>query len=240
MRNACIDENFNNRKKITSMVKLVADQCGYDETFYDGDLKTLFDFECGKVLYSSGFAIGGNQTERGQWPFLVALYNVEYEDFFCGGSLITSKHVLTGDRPVKTKLSLLKVIFALLAAHCIQYKHQRIKLTTEKFTVFIGRYNLDVPVERGATARDVKLIIVHPDWKIFTYKWDADLAVLVLNEAVAFTEYIQPICLPASVKIENYDRGTVVSNDNMESTLVQTLLNHISGWLGQKRKQRSS
>lgn len=59
--------------------------------------------------------------------------------------------------------------------------------------------------------RDVKSIHVHPEWKVDAEKWDADLAILVLDEAVLFTRFIQPVCLPANLAIEKYDDGTVVS-----------------------------
>lgn len=41
---------------------------------------------------------GGEKTDRGQWPFLAALFTVKEEenDFYCGGSLISPRHVLTG------------------------------------------------------------------------------------------------------------------------------------------------
>lgn len=53
--------------------------------------------DCGKVSFSSGFVIGGTKSKRGQWPFLVAVFNLETNKFFCGGNLITSKNVLTGN-----------------------------------------------------------------------------------------------------------------------------------------------
>lgn len=55
--------------------------------------------KCGEVSYAQGSVIGGTKTTRGQWPFLVALYHLEHEIFFCGGNLFTSKHVLTGGLP---------------------------------------------------------------------------------------------------------------------------------------------
>lgn len=48
------------------------------------------------MSYASGLVIGGNRTDRGQWPFLVALRHIIENKFFCGGSLISSKHVITG------------------------------------------------------------------------------------------------------------------------------------------------
>lgn len=59
-------------------------------------MKNLFNIDCGEVFYVQGLVIGGTTTIRGQWPFLVALHHLEANAFFCGGNLITSRHVLTG------------------------------------------------------------------------------------------------------------------------------------------------
>lgn len=99
-RNACINENFFGNR-IEDLPKVVNEKCGFDEVLIDDDLpppQHLFDIPCGNVSFSTGFVIGGKKTERGQWPFLVALYNQVKQKFFCGGSLITSQHVLTGEQ----------------------------------------------------------------------------------------------------------------------------------------------
>lgn len=39
---------------------------------------------------------GGEEVDRGQWPFIVALYLAKESRYFCGGTLVTNKHILTG------------------------------------------------------------------------------------------------------------------------------------------------
>lgn len=39
---------------------------------------------------------GGGETDRGQWPFIAALYHTNKSEYFCGGTLISSRHILTG------------------------------------------------------------------------------------------------------------------------------------------------
>lgn len=80
--------------------------------------------------------------------------------------------------------------------------------------MLIGRHNLASSVERGAKTRDVSTIDVHPDWKISTEKWDADIAVLSFIEHVKFSIYIQPVCLPAVSTVETIAVGTIVSMIN--------------------------
>lgn len=55
---------------------------------------------CGVPLLSSGLVVRGQNIKRGSYPWMVALMYVENESnsfYFCGGSLISSNHVLTGE-----------------------------------------------------------------------------------------------------------------------------------------------
>lgn len=52
--------------------------------------------ECGTTNCTLPLVAKGTQTHRGEWPFLTALYLVEGPKYQCGGTLISSKHVLTG------------------------------------------------------------------------------------------------------------------------------------------------
>lgn len=51
---------------------------------------------CGQSTLGSGLIIGGKESPRGKWPWMVALIYVESNAFFCGGSLISKQHILTG------------------------------------------------------------------------------------------------------------------------------------------------
>lgn len=52
--------------------------------------------QCGKVSHVAGLVIGGTQSRKGDWPFVAAIYKKPENIFFAAGSLITSRHVLTG------------------------------------------------------------------------------------------------------------------------------------------------
>jgi Trypsin len=51
--------------------------------------------ECGQQEYSSGRIVGGSQSLSGAWPWLAAifLHGPKKTEFWCGGSLIGTKHV---------------------------------------------------------------------------------------------------------------------------------------------------
>lgn len=59
---------------------------------------------CGDSLVGTGLIVGGSTIKRGQWPFIVALFRSKTEKYFCGGTIISMKHIIT-------------------AAHCISPKH---------------------------------------------------------------------------------------------------------------------
>lgn len=145
---------------------------------------------CGSVDVLDPRISGGSETQRGEWPFIAALYYVEELKFFCGGTLITKQHVLT-------------------AAHCVQNKDSLLKLIADDVLVLLGAYNLSVR-ERGVIQSDVSDIYVHPNWKVHGDQYDADLAIFVLSKIVPFTNYIRPVCLPSNDVIFDGARGSIV------------------------------
>lgn len=214
--NICIDENL---VDMSAFLENVNQKCSFDESQAEGEMtsgltETLFDIDCGVVSYRKGFVKSGRDTKHGQWPFLVALVLTLNGNFFCGGSLISSKHVLT-------------------AAHCIHDKYEKRKLDSDDIAVLVGRHNVKAVYERGSVSRDVEEIFIHPDWKNHTPKYDGDLAILLLSRSVEFSDYIKPVCLTNDVGMLSQFGGTVVGIDLIFG---RSLSWFIAGWLGKGRK----
>lgn len=195
--NQCIDEFFEGPEDMTILPKVVTEGCVFTET--DGlKFNKLFNITCGNIFLTDGLIHGGTKTKHGQWPFLAGLLKKSSGKFFCGGSVITNKHVLT-------------------AAHCIESKKigqgkSKKKLPVD-IIVYLGRHSLNSTTELDSVTRNVVEIFVHRDWRTGNDKYDADLAILVLEQEVTFSHFIQPVCLTDETKIAEYEDGYVVTRE---------------------------
>ncbi|KAM5180639.1 coagulation factor X-like [Mantella aurantiaca] len=95
-----------------------------------------------------------------------ALLISEDNEPFCGGTILSNQFILT-------------------AAHCMNQ--------TKYFKVVVGEVNTQKKDGTESTHK-VEKIIVHPKFARSTY--DFDMAVVKLKEAINYTDYIIPACLP--------------------------------------------
>ena len=156
-------------------------------------VKRLAKDQCGQPVTPGGLISHGEITDRDKWPFLSALFDSEKQKFFCGASLITRKHVLT-------------------AAHCLQEKMQTFPKKPSEVIAYLGKYDLNVVHERGAVPAYPTEFFIHPDWKpLELKKYDADIAIIKLEEEVPLKANIYPVCLwTTKMKPLREDDGTVV------------------------------
>ncbi|XP_050340265.1 serine protease gd-like [Bactrocera neohumeralis] len=133
------------------------------------------DNTCGvEGISATPFIHGGIQISRGQFPWLTAIYQKLSSSglrFLCGGSLVSANTVIT-------------------AGHCFKLK----SLSASQIVVYLGRHNLDNYGEAGAVSRDIRNLIIHPDYNGNSLP-DADIAILHMQSSVAFSQFIRPICL---------------------------------------------
>ena len=146
---------------------------------------------CGQRIAFQGTAYGGERSSPGEWPWLVALViNPEFS-FFCGGNLISEKHVLS-------------------AAHCFHDKKSTEILQPVNVSAIVGKHDLSVDNEVGSKRHSILDIIIHQDWNQNETSYDADISLLFLFESVTFNDNVKPICLPEPSIEDVVGNGSVV------------------------------
>ncbi|KAG4078193.1 hypothetical protein HA402_002245 [Bradysia odoriphaga] len=158
---------------------------------------TELQHECGTTHAKSNFrplVVGGETVKRGAWPWLVAVYlnGARGLSFNCGGILISAGTVLT-------------------AAHCLRMSERTYQ--PHEVVLYLGRHNIVDPIDAAVKTVHVKEIVIHSDYMTNGTSYDADIAIVVMQERVQFTELIRPICLwdgDDSISSVEGQLGTVV------------------------------
>merc|ERR1719341_2363639 len=122
--------------------------------------------KCGVPQGNRNRIVGGQAATKNEYPWLVALVKSGSSRPFCGGTLISSKTVLT-------------------AALCIFLRDSQIR-------VHVGEH--DVTKVDGEQKIGVRRQTKHPQSDTDTQ--DNDFAVIELSRAVVFSNTIMPVCLP--------------------------------------------
>merc|ERR1719347_2401704 len=137
------------------------------------------DCRCGVPQVNRNRIVGGQAAEKNEYPWLVVLVNRwsgrPYP--FCGGTLLSSKTVLT-------------------AAHC----QEKLEYQTR---VHIGEH--DVKKHDGEQIRRVSSFISHPEYFKDRYTGVPynDFAIITLDNHLTFNHAVMPACLPTPGR--NYD-----------------------------------
>ena len=112
--------------------------------------------------------VGGQETEVNKYPWMVALVHPGEMTPWCGGSIVSSQHVLT-------------------AAHCT-HGH-----TASTIQVLVGEHDTS---DTLADRHSVSSIAPHPRYNHSTA--DFDFSILTLAAPLNFSSAAAPVCLPAS------------------------------------------
>ncbi|XP_067896124.1 enteropeptidase [Heterodontus francisci] len=127
---------------------------------------------CGKSLLAPkdvGKIVGGNDAIDGTWPWIVSLYFGGR--YVCGATLVNEQWLVS-------------------AAHCVYGRN----LKPSHWTAVLGLYtqlNLTYPQTQS---QPIDRILMNPHYNKRTK--DSDIALMHLESAVNYTEFVQPVCLP--------------------------------------------
>uniref|UniRef100_K7GGY7 Ovochymase 1 n=1 Tax=Pelodiscus sinensis TaxID=13735 RepID=K7GGY7_PELSI len=115
--------------------------------------------------------VGGEEACPHCWPWQAGLQFLG--DHQCGGVVISPTWVLT-------------------AAHCIQSKSRPLH-----WTVLVGDHDRTLK-ESTEQVRQVKTVVVHPDFDRVSY--DSDIALIQLDVPLEYNSVVRPVCLPNSTE----------------------------------------
>ncbi|XP_011176673.1 proclotting enzyme isoform X2 [Zeugodacus cucurbitae] len=124
---------------------------------------------CGLTTKQFPRITGGRPAEPDEWPWMAALIRPGLPYVWCGGALVTDRHVLT-------------------AGHCVH------KFKMEDIFVRLGEYNTQMINETRARDFRIANMVIHIDYDPLTY--ENDIALLRLDRATLFNTYIWPVCMP--------------------------------------------
>ncbi|XP_035453235.1 venom protease [Spodoptera frugiperda] len=123
---------------------------------------------CGLSTRQQSRVLGARETNPREWPWMASVTPEGFEQY-CGGVLITDRHVLT-------------------AAHCTR------RWKAEELFVRLGEYDMKRTNDSRTYNFKVSEIRQHEAFQIANYK--NDIAILKLERPAVFNTYVWPICLP--------------------------------------------
>ncbi|XP_022904920.1 trypsin-1-like [Onthophagus taurus] len=143
---------------------------------------------CG-INYKHTRIVGGVVTQVNAYPWVAYLtYNGR---FYCGGSLINDQYILT-------------------ASHCVT------GFSKERLKVILLDHDRSTTSESDIITRGVQTIFKHSNYNVGT-TYNNDIALLKLDERVAFGDLLRPVCLPRRGETFTGKIGTVVGWGATES-----------------------
>ncbi|KYN28212.1 PREDICTED: trypsin 3A1-like [Trachymyrmex cornetzi] len=116
--------------------------------------------------------VGGNITSVYEYPWLVSMS--KKGTFYCAGSVITRKHVLT-------------------AAHCLQ----GFDIKTIKLVLMDSDRS---SISRNAIVRRIKSVTIHENFHSYTF--NNDIAIIEMDEPVSVNGIVRTACLPEGKTID--------------------------------------
>ncbi|KAM9297033.1 LOW QUALITY PROTEIN: suppressor of tumorigenicity 14 protein [Gastrophryne carolinensis] len=162
-------------------INKVNPECDGVQDCSDGSDEAEVSCNCGKRPYSRKTRIvGGVNADYGEWPWQVSLH-AQKEGHTCGASLVSPTILLS-------------------AAHCFQDTQGVRYSQPGMWTAYLGLHDqATLTSSKDVVKRGIKRLEAHTGFSDYTY--DNDIAVLELDSPVAYTDFIQPVCIPDSTHV---------------------------------------
>jgi len=145
--------------------------------------------QCGRKNVQTPKIIGGNPADKNEYPWMVALVWRGTNKPWCGGSLITARHVLT-------------------AAHCFDRVNSE-----EDIEVLVGLHSINHQTDFDR--HEVSKIDNHRKWP--NGDVDYDISILTIHPSVRGS-FLMPVCLPADTNTKYVGQEATVTGWGRVST----------------------
>lgn len=123
--------------------------------------------------------------------------------------LVSKTKVITGESLLNYQaLDLISISTS--AAHCVQNKNVQQLTQPRDVIVYIGGHDLNNPYQPGTVSVSPLQIVVHPHWNPFVTRFDADIAVILLESELNFASNIVPVCMLSAGRDEGAEEGIIV------------------------------
>ncbi|MEQ2223201.1 hypothetical protein ILYODFUR_034362, partial [Ilyodon furcidens] len=132
--------------------------------------RDLDQSEDSEPVDGEGRVVGGGNAVRGAWPWMVSLF--WRGRHVCGASLIGSDWLLT-------------------AAHCVYGKNVHL----DYWSAVLGLHVQSNTNSEDVQTRRVDQIVIHREYNRLSKH--GDIAMMHLQQPINFTQWVQPVCLPA-------------------------------------------
>ncbi|KAG5666898.1 hypothetical protein PVAND_014905 [Polypedilum vanderplanki] len=145
-------------------------------------------------------SFGGDYVRRDEAPWLCPIFYERNEnnlEYMCGSSLISSNFVLT-------------------AAHCVHSKQHLQPFFPPDVVVMCGIFDLTNLYDQNIQRIPAKTITVHPSWNYTSKRYDGDIALIELQQAMKFSRFVNRIALPPNEAIRPETEGFVIGYGESE------------------------
>ncbi|XP_038206756.1 CLIP domain-containing serine protease 14D-like [Zerene cesonia] len=189
------EDNNPNVPSVTPKIEITTRFAPEAETSEDRKMNTIVSKRplfpdrtvCGKHEFDfEDRIVGGDLTKIGEFPWMARIKSKQgsQDKYFCSGSLITDRHVLT-------------------AAHCLK---------SDVLSVRLGEWDesTELDCQDGICSNDtidvdIEAVILHPKFNKSNKVYD--IGIIKLAKPVNFTDTIRPICLPSSPYVSRLDNS---------------------------------
>ncbi|XP_029709393.1 chymotrypsinogen A-like [Aedes albopictus] len=191
--------------KIIKLSNIIEMKCSRFLLLIVINIQITSQFKCGvpQQQKTIQLIVNGFSASKGRWPWHVAIFHKNHPltAYVCGGTLISTTHVLT-------------------AAHCVINPRTGYQLPSKSMLIEAGAYDLNQDFQ-GRQRHSIKAVYKMSNYSRTSPKYD--IAILELDSEVELSQYVQPACVYSRNDLAG-KIGTVIGWGITETNEVSSVL----------------